>query len=366
MDGIATIPSAPEALTADWVTAAFATGGRPTARVAALRRERIGEGVGVLAELYRLDLTYAPGNAGPASVIAKLRSSNPEVRELCAAYGLYEREVRFYREVAGAIALRTPEAYVSAFDTASGDFVILMEDVAPAASPDQIAGIALAELTAAVDGIASLHGRWWDHPRLPELRAVMPAVSEPPYAYGIENYRAGLPAALGALEALGHRDLARIAQKLGDRIEALLTAMASAPVTLAHGDFRVDNLMFRQTPAGPDLTVVDWQVVMQARGPLDLGYLMGGAAPTDLRRTNETALLRRYHDTLLRHGVADYDFDACRLDYRRAVLFSLVYWVEGVSLVDRANPRAIALFDSWADRLAAAAGDLSLETLVTD
>jgi hypothetical protein len=356
------IPRGPNGLTAAWVTQALAAGGHTGNPVIALERERIGEGVGVVAELYRLRLTYAPdGVAGPASVIAKLRSSSPEVRQVCAAYGMYERETRFYQDVAGALELRTPAHYFSAFDSATGDFVILMEDLAPAASPDQVAGIALPELTAAIDGIATLHARWWAAPRLAELRAVMPAIAEAPYAYVAENYRACLPSALEGLKARGHERLARIAEKIGGTIEVMLAAIAAEPVTLNHGDFRVDNLMFRQTPAGPELTVIDWQVVMQARGPFDIGYLMGGAVPTELRRAEEAALLRRYHDKLTRHGVAGYSFEQCHRDYRLAMLFSLVYWVEGYPVVDKENRRAVALFNCWSDRLAAAADDLDLE-----
>ena len=69
---------------------------------------------------------------------------------------------------------------VQSFDATSGDFVILMQDLAPAASPDQVAGVSLAELTTAIDGIATLHARWWDHPRLAELRPIMPSLAEPP------------------------------------------------------------------------------------------------------------------------------------------------------------------------------------------
>lgn len=358
------IPQTPDGLTAAWITQALAAGGRPDADVVAVEMERVGEGIGVVAALYRLRLAYAPNGAGPATLIAKLRSSSPEIREVCAAYGMYERETRFYQEVAGAIALRTPAHYFSAFDPASGDFVILMEDLAPAVSPDQVAGIALDELTAAIDGVASLHARWWADPRLAELRPVMPPVAEAPYAYVIENYRACLPAALDGLKARGHTRLARVAAKVGDAIETLLAAIAAEPLTLNHGDFRVDNLMFRQTPAGAELTVIDWQVVMQARGPFDVGYLMGGAVPTELRRAEETALLRRYHDRLTRGGVTGYSLDQCRLDYRRAMLFSLVYWVEGYPVVDRENQRTVALFDCWSDRLAAAADDLDLEQLI--
>jgi hypothetical protein len=332
--------------------------------VSCVEVQRIGEGVGVLAELYRLTLTYAPGAAGPGSVIAKLQSSTPEVRELCDAYAIYEREMGFYREVAGTIELRTPRHYFSAFDPGTRDCVILMEDLAPARSPDQVAGVSLAELTAAIDGVATLHARWWSDPRLERLRPLMPTLAEPPYANVMEVYRAALPLALEGLAARGHRRLARTAQKVGGALERLLEAMSAEPRTLCHGDFRVDNLMFRDTPAGSELTVIDWQVAMQARGPLDVGYLMGGAVPTELRRAEEMTLLRRYHARLTELGVTGYGFEECLADYRRAILVSLVYWVEGCPLVDRENARAVALFEGWADRLAAAADDLGLEALL--
>ena len=61
----------------------------------------------------------------------------------------------FYRDVAPTIELRTPNHYFSAFDPASGDCVILMQDVAPAESPDRVAGIPLAMLIEAIDGVAA-------------------------------------------------------------------------------------------------------------------------------------------------------------------------------------------------------------------
>lgn len=353
------IPKASQGFTPAWLTRALA------APVVAVEAQRIGEGVGVLSELHRLTLAYGAGPPGPASLIAKLHASAPEVREICALYGVYEREVRFYRDVAATVELRTPEVYFSAFDPASGDCVILLEDLAPAASPDQVAGISLGELTEAIDGIASLHARWWAHPRLDELRAIMPRAAEPPYADVAENFRACLPSALEALGARGHHGLVRVSRRLAGAIEGLLSAISTPPLTLCHGDFRTDNLMFREHPDGRELTVIDWQVVMQARGPFDLGYLMGGAVPTDLRRKNEDELLRRYHGRLVGLGVAGYGFDECRLDYRRSVLFSLVYWVEGLALADPSSSRAAALFGCWADRLAAAVDDLHLESLVS-
>jgi aminoglycoside/choline kinase family phosphotransferase len=156
----------------------------------------------------------------------------------------------------------------------------------------------------------------------------------------------------------------RIATKFGVAIDRLMVDLAAAPRTLCHGDFRTDNLMFRLTPAGPKLTAIDWQIVMQARGPYDVGYLMSGAVDIEMRRANEDRLLRRYHDGLVSRGVTGYDFETCREDYRRAILVGLNYWVQGFAVSDQSIPRAVALFDSWAERLDAAVKDLGLEALV--
>ena len=358
------IPATPAGFTPDWVTAVIARQA-PGTRVASVSATRIGEGVGILAELYRLDLTYAPGGpTGPDSVIAKLHASSPEVRQICATYRFYEREVHFYREIAPTLQMGVAATHHAAFDPASGDAVIVMANLAPAESPDQVAGIPLEKLTAAIDAAAALHARWWQSPDLARIRGVVPASNEPPYASVPEIYRAYLPAALAGLEGRGLPDLARAATKLADGLDGLMHAFAAEPLTLCHGDFRVDNFMFTEGPADLDLTIIDWQIMMQARGPYDIGYLMGGAVQTELRRSAEDSLLRRYHDRLIAGGVTGYSFEDCRLDYRRAIAIGLNYWVQGVAVADPNNARAMALFDSWASRLDAAFRDLGVEALI--
>jgi hypothetical protein len=359
------IPKTPEGLDAEWLAAALAAAGYPGCRIQSVARQRIGEGVGILAELYRLTPDYAPGSApGPASVVAKMHASHPEARGICAAYRFYERETHFYQDVAATIDLQSPRHYASSFDPASGDCVILLEDMAGAECPDQIVGIPLDMLTEAIDSVAALHARWWEDPHLADLAAIMPAIDEPPYSSVPDIYRASLPLALERLEALGQHDLARVAVKFGVAIDRLMTELATGPRTLCHGDFRTDNLMFRLTPEGPKLTAIDWQIVMQARGPYDVGYLMSGAVDTEMRRANEDRLLRRYHAALVSRGVTGYDFATCLQDYRRALLVGLNYWVQGFAVSDQSIPRAVALFDSWAGRLDAAVKDLGLEALV--
>ena len=60
--------------------------------------ERIG--TGQMSECYRVELTHASGDAGPSSVVLKVAATDPASRQTGLALGLYEREVRFYTDVA--------------------------------------------------------------------------------------------------------------------------------------------------------------------------------------------------------------------------------------------------------------------------
>jgi hypothetical protein len=52
------------------------------------------------------------------------------------------------------------------------------------------------------------------------------------------------------------------------------------------------------------------------------------------RRELETPLLRRYHEALLAHGIANYPFDDLWLDYRRCAIRNLtipiILWSRGM------------------------------------
>ena len=109
---------------------------------------------------------------------------------------------------------------------------------------------------------------------------------------------------------------------------------------------------------------VDWQIAMQARGTFEIGYLLGGHVASELRRAQERELVSLYHRSLLAGGVGGYDFDECFHDYRRSMLAGFSYWVQGAAATDLTHPRTAALFDVWARRLDAAAGELGLAEFV--
>jgi hypothetical protein len=149
-----TIPSGPDALTPEWLTDALrAKGCIGTAAVTSFTTETIAAGVGLLGQLARMTVHYdGDGVGAPRTMIAKFPSPAPENRFIVNLFRFHEREVRFYEEVAGDISLRTPRCYYSAVDIASGDYVILLEDLAPARVGDQLLSCTLEEAELAIGG----------------------------------------------------------------------------------------------------------------------------------------------------------------------------------------------------------------------
>lgn len=126
----------PDDLTTDWLTANLGAG-----RVDGFTVERIG--TGQMSECYRVGLTYGDGT-GPASVVLKVAASDPMSRGTGQALGLYEREVRFYAELAPELATDgggpIAHCYHASYRTGTGVFTLLLDDAAPADVGDEIGG----------------------------------------------------------------------------------------------------------------------------------------------------------------------------------------------------------------------------------
>ena len=100
-------PSEPEALTVEWLNQVLSRQGTfKQAQVTAMDVEVLGGTKGALGQIARLKLVYddhqgeGQGEA-PRSIIAKFLPANPATRVTVIRRGWFEREIRFYRELAG-------------------------------------------------------------------------------------------------------------------------------------------------------------------------------------------------------------------------------------------------------------------------
>ena len=361
-----TIPSSVGDISVDWLRASVRPGDAAAfANLTSVSAQPLGGDAGMASDLHRLSLGYAPGAPpGPATLVVKMPSSVPEVREMARGWGQYQREVLFYRDIAATIAMRTPKPYVAEFDPQTQWFVLVMEDLAPATDGNQTVGLPLDHARLALGEIAVLHATWWNRPELAALETAIKPFGEGPWAGAGERHAAAWPAFDKFLAGRASPEMRRVTERMAYVVEPMMRDMARGSRTLCHGDFRADNMMFARGDPGAALITVDWQVPMQARGAFDVGYLMSMSITTELRRVHETALLRRYHDRLTAAGVEDYAYDAFFHDYRLALLIGFTYVVQAGASADLTHPVAQALFDSAVRRIDSAVQDHGLAEFV--
>src|SRR5262245_55558974 len=218
-------------------------------------------GTGQMGTSVRFALEYdAPYPAAPRSVVCKLASSDPTSRSTGLSLRTYEVEVRFYREIARTVAIRTPQCHFADIDLATGEFVLVLEDLAPCVQGDQLAGCTVEQAALAMEELAKLHAPRWGDARLGALEWLHRTTPQ-----SIEMSAEWLPSLFpGFLERYAAR-LERDHIRMAERFVASLGGWLrhrEPPFVVQHGDYRLDNMLFGTSAGGYPLAVVDWQTVV--------------------------------------------------------------------------------------------------------
>jgi hypothetical protein len=353
-------PTAPEDLTAEWLTGALRDAGAiEDARVRSLRVERVGEGVGFVGQVARITPSYDCAEPdAPPSVIGKFPAALPAAREFAAAYGLYRCEVNFYTQMAAAIPLRIPACYFGAMSADATEFALLLEDLSLTGRlGDQVGGCALADACTAIEHLARLHAAWWANPRLDALQWLPLGVDLGRISLE-QAYPLGWRPALERYERFFSPAIRAAAPTLNERLLALFDRFEAAPLTIMHADWRLDNFFFGTAGSGYDLAVIDWQIANRGWAAYDVAYFISGNLTPEARRKHEDALLRAYHDKLTAGGVRDYPFETLRDDYCSSVAVYLANMIGNIMSLDQTNERGMRLFETMLERIATAVTDL--------
>ncbi|HWC37958.1 MAG TPA: phosphotransferase [Acidimicrobiales bacterium] len=318
-------------------------------------------GTGQMSDCVRLTPTYDRPTPAPRSMIAKLPAADPTSRATAGALRNYEIEVNFYRQLAPGLPVRAPRCYHAYVDDTATDFVLLLEDVAPARQGDQLSGCTVEQAAVAVEELPRLHApRWgdaslaeldWLHRNPEESAAFTSQLVAGLFAGFCDRYSERIDA---DIMALGERLMARLPTYLGDR---------RGPWTVAHGDFRLDNLLFGTEPDDPAVVVVDWQTVTHGPGVSDLSYFLGAGLLPETRRSHERDLVRSYHDALTAAGVVGLDWNECWTQYRRYTFSGLIMAIAASMLVEQTD-RGDEMFVTMAQRHGRHAIDLEAERLI--
>jgi hypothetical protein len=349
----------PADITADWLTAALRAAS-PDAHVRAVDVEQIG--TGQTGASFRLHLD-ADGEL-PPTLVAKTAAGDRAQRERVGPG--YRSEVGFYTDFRDRVRIRTPRCWYAEISDDNCSFVLLLDDLAPAHPGVQADGCTLAQAADAVRNLAGLHAPVWNDPTLLTHADWLTSMTGPRTEF------------LGTVaQSAADVFVDRYVAELGDDAATLRRAAAlvarwgaidTGVLTLVHGDYRLDNLMFPdadEDDAAPDgVVAVDWQTLTVAPPGRDLGYFLATSLLVDDRRAHQDALVDQYLAELQRLGV-DATREQCDVEYRLGVLQAPMITMIGAAYATaERSASADAMFLAMATRAAAALRDLDSFALV--
>lgn len=303
------------AIQPSWLDRILRDGGHSTALVIGLVFEPL-RFAGATTDMARLRLAYADGgDAGPATLIAKIRGLDQQRAQMDAAMGLFDREIRFYQEIAPQLPVRVPNAlHIGDGRTAP----LLLEDLGHLRLGDQAAGLTVADARACVDALADLHAAYWSSPTLGNNWLTRPwqGIFKDMAAQMMVT---GIPGVDAIKDQVPRATASRIPEDPAVWA-ACIARLGEGPHTLIHNDCRLDNLFF----AGDGTPVfLDWQTIADGRASQDVANLLAGSMDPEPLAGHWEELLRRYHNRLTDRGVTGYSYDEFLDHYRQNLIWPL-------------------------------------------
>ena len=275
----------------------------------------IGEGTGFGGTVLKVGITFDRSTPCPGTVIVKLPVTDPDTLDSFHNQGILHREARFYRDLAPAVDLSTPEVYY--VDLTDDGFVIVMEDLGEMPEDEFLSS---RQMTAALTELAKLHAAYWNHPLTDEQWLS-------PVADGDDQSRADnqkrLDRAIELLEA-SDADL-DYCLKCAHRLRKLLPKAPGQtplpkPVTLCHGDFHGLNIFFREE----EVVIFDWQLVSKGTPLMDVANLIVSSCEPEGQALLQDQLLDHYYRQLIDNGITGFSRRKLRSGFRDAMFFTFL------------------------------------------
>jgi hypothetical protein len=327
---MADFPTHPRDVSPDWLNARLeAAGASDGAMVTTVEWQPIG--TGQVGDSARFRLAYNRPTSAPATVAGKFPAEDQTSRGTAAAFGLYAKEVGFYRDLAPRLDVRVPKVLAAEIAEDGVDFILLFEDLGPARGGNQLDSCSAADASHAMRQAAALHAPSWEnqaiigtpwlHPREGQVEQVK-ALYGPAQAIFRERYA-------GMLEP----EFMAVCEQLNEAADHWF-GRDNSPKCLLHGDFRLDNMLFDIQGGKEPIAVLDWQTVAVGNALTDIGYFMGTGIGNDLRQNHEDELLDLYCAEMSARGVP-LDRDAIWDNYVLGALHGVSTAVFSAAYVER-------------------------------
>ena len=226
----------------------------------------------------------------------------------------FQREVLAYQILQPLGGKYVPRCLASASVPDGSDGFLLLQEINPCRTGDQIQGLSFRELSSVAKSIGAVHARFWNSNQLRKIKALP-----------LHHYNRAHEAGKHAQTFLRHcrslltkMDAKRIQHFLPTIAQALQRAKKRS-ITLVHGDLRADNLLLVRSKA----LIVDWQIAARGLGAFDLARVIGGSSTRPLTLRDQQKLVSIWHQTLRQGGVRGYNLSDAWWDYRIGVALTL-------------------------------------------
>jgi hypothetical protein len=344
---LAEVPASPEALTPEWLTAALCSG-HPGAQVSSFTI-----GAGSEGSTSRAPLTVSYNEAGraaglPVEVFAKATPKLTSRLILVPSAGLYT-EVQFYNTIQPGLKIETPAGDYAAVHQKSGRSMFLLEDISRTRNctfgnvTELYVDRAKAEDQMRL--LATVHGTFWDSPRLQSDLAWMNTSLK--FQIDVNNMISFEKRSLVGLERAADvipRQLHGRGRDIYSAAMRSLEAHAREPMTIVHSDVHLNN--WYVTGDGR-MGLCDWQILSRGLWAMDVAYAMTSALAVQDRRAWERDLIEVYLDQLkVSGGPSDLSFDHAWQLYRQQVFHGLIFWLYTIGhgrLQPAMQPDAVSL-----------------------
>ncbi|NUM43872.1 MAG: phosphotransferase [Anaerolineales bacterium] len=320
------------------------------------------------ADLRRLFLTYdQPAGMALQSLIAKLPTTDSRLNERAAVFQPGSRENWFYSSAASRSSVPIPFCYYNAIDNATGQSILLLEDLSHAPTGNQFKGATVEQAELALTSLARLHAGWWNDTSSMAIQELMQLIAQ---NWEVEQnlvgelYDRAWPHFLRQALVSMPDDVRRFGSALVGNMKVVDALIDQAPKTLVHGDFRVENIHFGNRNNQAICWLIDWEDVFWGSGMVDVSWFLGGCLPIE-ESHHEMRILQHYYQTLHEEGIKNYSWERCYYDYRCGMVSSFVQGVLSATLDDDANEEEHHLAQVVSQRFIYAAQHLHLAEILS-
>ena len=391
------VPFSLKEITEDWLTMALRESGViEDEKIVSFTHKVIGEEAGFNGKVAIFNLEYSDKrSSAPSSMVLKIPTALKN-RTLGQTMGLYEKEIRFYRDLEPSISIRTPRHYYSALDVADDPdvvlerltglnklpmwliailsiivswvisftprrYALLIEDLSGYRLGDQAAGCSEEDTKHVLTAMAKLHGQFWNSKELLDMSWIAPvaATSKIIQMMFLQNVGKFMAVNRGTLS---ERQV-QLTQWLKANGEALTEKLGEESPTLLHGDFRLDNICFDD--AKGEILLFDWQTMSSGPSGMDLAYFLSAALPVGTGEEKIDELLKYYHEALKSAGV-EISLARLRWQYEIGMLATLQRIIPAAhtAQLDLGSGRGPQMMQGWIDKTFDKVENVQFETMM--